>query len=97
MGIPKHPGRPWGTVPSTADAGPPLLVQGAEGGLVVPTAAPVPWLQFLVKLPRSAHCPALEKLSPGPVAAAHASTPGRNTAQLPAAEAPPAYADGLES
>lgn len=35
-------------VPSTADAGPPLLVQGTEGGLVVPTAAPVPWLQFLV-------------------------------------------------
>lgn len=40
--------RPWGPVPSTADAGPPLLVQGAEGGLIVPAAAPVLRLQFLL-------------------------------------------------
>lgn len=42
------------------------------------------------KLPRSGHSPALEKLAPGPVAAAHAPAPGREAAQLPAAEAPPA-------
>lgn len=42
------------------------------------------------KLPRSMHCPALEELAPGPVAAAYAPAPGREAAQLPAAEAPPA-------
>lgn len=42
------------------------------------------------KLPRSAHCPALEKLAPGPVAAAHTPAPGGDAAQLPASEAPPA-------
>lgn len=40
--------RPWGPVPSTADVQPPLLVQGTEGGPVIPAAAPVLWLQFLV-------------------------------------------------
>lgn len=39
---------PQGPVPSTADAWPPLVVQGTEGRLVVPAAAPVPWLQLLV-------------------------------------------------
>lgn len=39
---------PRGQVPRTADARPPLLVQGAEGRLVVPAAAPVLWLQVLI-------------------------------------------------
>lgn len=41
------------------------------------------------KLPRALHSPALQKLSPRPVAATHAPTPGSEAAQLPAAEAPP--------
>lgn len=39
----------------------------------------------LTKLPRTLHFPALEQLSPGSVAAAHAPTPGGEAARLPAA------------
>ena len=39
---------PRGPVPGTDDARPPLLVQGAEGRLVVPAAAPVLRLQVLI-------------------------------------------------
>lgn len=41
------------------------------------------------KLPRTLHSPAFEKLSPWPVAAAHAPTPGGEAAQMPVAEVPP--------
>lgn len=39
------------------------------------------------ELPGTLHVPAFTKLSPRPVAAAHASSPGREAAELPAAEA----------
>lgn len=32
---------PWGSVPSAANSGPPVLVPDTERGLVVPAAAPV--------------------------------------------------------
>lgn len=46
-------------------------------------------MDTLTKLPRTLHSPALEKLSPGSVAAAHAPSPGGEAAQLPAAKARP--------